>query len=57
MKNIDKNQKSLNVYRICELLKKICIETDRGNGGSYTINKKEIKMTIKVIKRKSVLKN
>ena len=57
MENTDKNQESLDIYRIYKLLKKTCIRTNRKNEDSYTINKKEIKMTIKIIRKKDILKN
>ena len=57
MKDINQDQESLNVLEIRKLLKKTCIETDRRNKSSYVINKKEIEMTIRIIRKKDVLIN
>ena len=55
MKDVNQNQESLNVYRIRKLLKKIRIRIDRRIRDLYVINKKEIKMTIKIVRRKDIL--
>ena len=57
MEIIDKDQESLNVRRVRKLLKKICTRTDRRNRDLYTTNEKGTKMTMRVTRRKSVLRN
>ena len=57
MKNTDKSQESLDIYRVRKLPEKIRIKTDRRNGDSYTTNEKEIKIIIKITKKENVLKN
>ena len=57
MKNIDKDQESSNIFKICKLSKKTCIRTSQENRNSYTINEKRIKITMRVTKRESISTN
>ena len=47
----------MNIYRIRKLLKKIRIKIDRRNRNSHVTNKKEIKVTMKIVRKKDILKN
>ena len=54
MKNINQSQESLSVYKIRKLLQKTRIRISRKIRNSYTINEKEIEMTMGITREKNV---
>ena len=57
MKDINQSQGGPDIYRIYKLLKKTRIKTGRGVGDPYTTNKEEIKIKMKITKKKDILTN
>ena len=57
MKNINKDQRSLSLRKVYKLLKKIRTKTNRENRNPYKINKKEIKIIMKIIRERNISKN
>ena len=54
MKDVNQSQKDLNIYKIYKLLKKIRIRIDREIRDSYTTNKKETKIKVRITKEKDI---